>query len=413
MTYQATIQRRFTASGRLPERLEYAYLSRVAELLHSYGTPAHRLERLLQRAADGLRVEASFLSTPTSLLASFGQGADEQTRLLRIDPGEVDLGKLIEFDEVMEEVEDGKLALPDALERFEAIASAGPRHPRWLAAAASGVASAGAARLFAGGLAEVLLAGALGMGVFLLGRLLERRTRGEGVFEPLAAFVGALAALLVARLVEVDHRIATLAGLIILVPGLTLTVSMIELATRHLVSGVARLAGAGTTFLTILLGVALAWRLCGGDVPPAVATPLPAWTVWLALLSAPPAFAILFEARAREFGVILATGVAGFVATRVGAATLGPDLAAFLGALVIGLASNLYARLADRPASVPLMPGILLLVPGSLGYRSLTSFLEREALAGMDWAFQTGLVAVSLVGGLLAANVLLPPRRTL
>jgi uncharacterized membrane protein YjjB (DUF3815 family) len=159
--------------------------------------------------------------------------------------------------------------------------------------------------------------------------------------------------------------------------------------------------------------VALAWRLGGSDAPTASVAPLPAWTAWLALLSAPPAFAILFEARVREFGVILATGIAGFVAARVGVGALGSDLAAFLGALVVGLASNLYARLADRPASVPLMPGILLLVPGSLGYRSLTSFLEREAMAGMDWAFQMGLVAVSLVGGLLAANVVLPPRRSL
>jgi uncharacterized membrane protein YjjB (DUF3815 family) len=58
-------------------------------------------------------------------------------------------------------------------------------------------------------------------------------------------------------------------------------------------------------------------------------------------------------------------------------------------------------------------PGILLLVPGSLGFRSLTSFLDDQALLGTEWAFQTGLVAVALVGGLLAANVVLPPRRVL
>jgi hypothetical protein len=41
------------------------------------------------------------------------------------------------------------------------------------------------------------------------------------------------------------------------------------------------------------------------------------------------------------------------------------------------------------------------------------SFLDRESVAGVELAFQTGLVAAALVSGLLAANVLLPPRRVL
>jgi len=232
-----------------------------------------------------------------------------------------------------------------------------------------------------------------------------------------AAFVGALAALLVARhAFAVDDRVVTLASLIVLLPGLTLTTALTELATRHLVSGVARLAGAAAVFLTILLGVALAWRLGSGPVASSAATGaerLTPWSAWIAVAVTPFAFAVLLEARVRELAPIYAAGVSGFAAARLGAELLGSDLAPFAGALVVGLASNLYARLANRPALVPLTPGILLLVPGSLGYRSLTSFLDREALAGMEWAFQTGVVAVALVGGTLAANVILPPRRVL
>ena len=58
-------------------------------------------------------------------------------------------------------------------------------------------------------------------------------------------------------------------------------------------------------------------------------------------------------------------------------------------------------------------PGILILVPGSLGYRSLTAFVNQDALEGLELAFATFLVAMSLVGGLLAANALIPPRRIL
>ena len=92
---------------------------------------------------------------------------------------------------------------------------------------------------------------------------------------------------------------------------------------------------------------------------------------------------------------------------------LGSEFAPFLGALAVGCASNSYARWIDRPASVPLIPGILLLVPGSVGYRSLTAFLENQAVQGIELAFTTTLVAASLVGGLLVANVVVPPKRLL
>ena len=54
---------------------------------------------------------------------------------------------------------------------------------------------------------------------------------------------------------------ATLAGLIVLIPGFMLTIAIRELSTRHLASGTARLAGAGITFLGIIFGVALGNRL--------------------------------------------------------------------------------------------------------------------------------------------------------
>src|SRR4029079_110295 len=51
--------------------------------------------------------------------------------------------------------------------------------------------------------------------------------------------------------------LVTLAGVIVLVPGLTLTVAISELASRQLVSGSARLMGAVALFFAIALGVAV------------------------------------------------------------------------------------------------------------------------------------------------------------
>jgi uncharacterized membrane protein YjjB (DUF3815 family) len=55
----------------------------------------------------------------------------------------------------------------------------------------------------------------------------------------------------------------------------------------------------------------------------------------------------------------------------------------------------------------------MLLVPGSIGFRSLLSLLERNVLSGVETAFQMVMAGVSLVTGLLLANWILPPKRAL
>ena len=140
---------------------------------------------------------------------------------------------------------------------------------------------------------------------------------------------------------------------------------------------------------------------------------LPAGWQYVAIASAPFAFAVLFQARLREFGWIFVASVGGLAGARLGNAALSPELGSCVGTLVVGLVSNSFARLRDRPASVPLTPAMLMLVPGSIGFRAVDLFLARDVLAGMDLAFQMVIVATSLVGGLLVSNALLPPRRSL
>jgi uncharacterized membrane protein YjjP (DUF1212 family) len=401
------------------------FLTKTAELLHTYGTPAHRLERVIVLMAQDLGQTVSVFSTPTSIMLGFGAGVAQRPHLLRVEPGDVNLGKLVEFDELLDYVRARRVDLQTALARMQALGAAPDRYgPAWTVLA-YGVASATAGRFFGGGALEVGVSFALGIAIGLLGRSSQRAAGVASIFEPLAAFLAAFAGLAVRSAgVDVDDRIVALAGIIVLVPGLSLTVAMIELATRHLASGTARLAGASAVFLTIALGAALG-RFVGESalgIEAAHSKAAPAapfdWLAdpsqWTALALAPLAFAVLFRARMREVPVILATGVVGFLTARLASSGNGdPAVGSFLGALAVGLVSNLYARRVNRPATVPMLPGILMLVPGSMGYRALDAFVSHDTLQGVETAFLMLLVAISLVGGLLTANAVLPPRRIL
>ncbi len=399
-------------------RVEHEFLMRAAALLSAYGTPSHRLERVLKHLAGELGTEASFFSTPTSVMASFGHGPLEEVHMARVEPGEVNLGKLVEFDGVLEDVEHGRIDAAQGIQDLNTVAQQPARYNSLLTFAAFAVASMGAARLFGGGVNEVAGSALLGGIVYLQVRLLARRPGSDGTVEPLTAFFTALVASLLARFIlPLDHHLVTLAALIVMLPGLTLTTAMIELSTKHLVAGTARLARAGVLFLTLLFGVAIAWRLSEALWPARVAVPelapLPGWTLWAALLPLPIAFGVLFEARRSEWSIIFMASLLGYTATRLGSDSLGEDIGPFLGALAVGIVGNLFARWANRPALVAIMPGLLVLVPGAIGYNSLTSFLEAGVIEGMDGVFRTGFVGISLVCGVLTANLLVPPKRIL
>ena len=57
-----------------------------------------------------------------------------------------------------------------------------------------------------------------------------------------------------------------------------------------------------------------------------------------------------------------------------------------------------------------IVPGLVMLVPGSLGLRSVAWLAQSDVLHGLKTASQMMVTVVALVGGLLFANVLVPPR---
>jgi uncharacterized membrane protein YjjP (DUF1212 family) len=411
-------ERMLTTAAPAAERL----LLSLAWALHEHGTPAHQLEESLTRLARALGLpSAQFLSTPTAMHISLGEEPAPRVHLLRASSERVDLDALAELDAIVDALVAGRLDVAAAEPRLTALRARRPRHGpralRWASAAAS----AAAAVFLGGGALELVVAGGLGLGVAALAQLTARHPRARGVHAPLAAFlVSAVVTLLAATLPGLAEGVVLICALVMLMPGLTLTVAMTELASGHVVSGTARLAGAMTLMLTMLFGAALGRSLAlAGTVVFAwplpwslSAMPLPPGTWLAAIAAATTAFTVLLGARLRDAGWIAVACGLSYGAAVVGTHALGTELGAFLAATTIGVASNLFARHLRRPATLLRLPGLLLLVPGSLGFRSLSSLLAADTVAGADGLFRVALTTVALAVGLFAADLLLPPHRS-
>jgi uncharacterized membrane protein YjjP (DUF1212 family) len=392
------------------------FILALGRALHSSGEPTQRIEEVLGRASERLGLQAQFFVTPTSIFAAFGPEDNQRTHLIRTEPTGADLGLLADVDAIAKRVLRGELSPADGLSALDAMRRRpAVAHPvfRLLGFV---LASACAARFLDGGLAEMATAGMAGLMVGLISLLASRQAGLARLYEPISAFTAAMVVAGGAYAFDgIAYAKSMLAALIVLVPGMMLTTAMEELTAQHLSSGTARLMGALTVFMGMGFGVALAAQLVkvlGGSPPLARADTLPGWTEGLALVVAAISFGLLLRAKARDLGWIVLAAVIGYATSQLGGRLLGPELGMFAGAFAVGLGSNFFARAFDRPEAITEVPGILILVPGSVGFRSITALLDREVTSGIETAFQMLLIAISLVAGLLIANLVLPkPRR--
>ncbi len=134
------------------------------------------------------------------------------------------------------------------------------------------------------------------------------------------------------------------------------------------------------------------------------------WLTAAAVVASSAALLVVTNSRPRDIWVVLCAVAVAVYGARVGAWLLGPTVGVVLASLLLGLGSNLYARLTSRPAAVPLVPGLAALVPGALGFRGISAFL-RSATGSLEILAAVLVIAAGLVVGLLVADATFPVRR--
>ena len=390
------------------------FLLALGRALHGAGHSSQGLEELLELAAAKLGVPGEFFTTPTSMFAAFGHDERQRTYLLRVEPEGPNLGRLAGIKTVLDRVLDGTLDPATGAAQLRAVAESRSPYSRVLTIAAYSLSSGASAAFFGGGPREILLAAALGLVTGLLALVAERQPTLERIFATVAAFVVALLATAAGVLLgDVSVSTAILGGLVVLLPGLMLVGALGELASGHLSSGTARAAGAFIVFLGIGFGTALGTRVAGlgfGTAPVTHPEGLPLHYIWIAIIAAALAFAVLLKADRRDIPWIVLGACVSILASRLGSLVVGPEMAPFFGSFGVAVAGWLFATRTSRPASVVVAPGILVLVPGSVGFRSIAALMDRSVVAGIDTAMSALVTAIALVVGLLVANVVLPSR---
>lgn len=391
------------------------FVLRLAKALHTYGTPAYELERIINNVAKHLGFGLECFSLPTMITLSLFEPDKHSSFVIRVSPGDINLEKLAGANRVAKRVLHGDVSLEEAAKELLEVTRAPPRWGASAVVASFGLVSLGVARVFSGDAAECISSSLIGIIVGLLAVFSTRNVVTGYLFPTIAAFLATVMSYILADLTgHASVYITLVSGLIVLLPGLTITVGLGELATQNLVSGTARLSGAAILFVLMGFGIAVGDLLGEHWYPQlteAAGHQLPAWTEWAGVMIAGVGFVALFQSRLRDAIWVLLAGLIAYSSSRYGSALGGPIAGAFVGAFTIGAASHIFRFIMLRPNSIMLVPGIILLVPGSVGFKSLHALLEKDVVAGLDIAFQMMLAGISLVVGLLLSSIFALPER--
>ena len=405
-----------------PASKRMAFVVEIARRLHQYGTAAARLEDAIDSVSARLQLNCHALSTPTSIIFSFtdratGGALAELTQVIRVSPGHDDLANLCAVDEIAECVINGAIDIDEGFRRLHEINDQPSARRHALEILAYGIAGSAVAAILNCGWVDLAAAFGIGVIVGVVAAICESRPQLQPSVEALSAMIAMFIAIVVDIYVTpLTLRSVVLASLIALLPGLELTTAVRELSTQHLVSGVARLGGAIATLIKLAFGTVVASQICQGlnlvpiNAPP---EPIPLWAQWIALAFGCFSFAVLFRSARRDILLAMSASALGYLVTYYGGKQFNPQFGVFLAGMIMAALSNVYARVYRRPGALVRIPGIILLVPGSVGFLSLSQIAQRDVFLGVNSAITLLSILILLVAGLLFGDLLVPPRRAL
>lgn len=396
-------------------------LLRFARAGHDAGYPTADLEERLLALADALGLAGVQVSaTPTIVELSLGSLPDQRSYTVRVRPPVVDLDAIARLDDLVQDVVDARLGAEEALAEL-ARTQASPLERPWpVLLAAYGVAGAALTPVLGGGWREAAAGAAVGLVAGGVALPAWRTPRTEPMIAPVAAIAASFCAAALAQLgLDANPDLVTLAALVTFLPGMTLTIGMRELATEHLQSGVANTASALIQLLGLVFGVGIGRSIASSWFGPVGAGAPQTADLGIKLLAAVAAglvFTVTLRARSRDALVMAAATVLALTANEVGGALIGDEAAVFAAALIVGLVGGLVGTLLRRSPLVFIVPGVLMLVPGSAGFNSVLQLLTDQTVSGITAGFDTFVTAMSIAYGLIVSAALLPghtgPRRT-
>ncbi|MBO9556354.1 threonine/serine exporter family protein [Cellulomonas sp.] len=388
------------------------FLLVLGEAMVDSSAPVVQVTQTLERvgAINGAP-DAEVVALPTALLVSVPGRTATQTAASTAGWRQLRLHQVQDVLAVADLAEAGAIGPVEGTARIREAVSAPPPYDARVRVLGYVAVCTGLAMILGGGLLDAVVAAVLGAAIAGIQLAAARMPAAYQALVVLTcAFVVSVAVFLLARTgLDIGLLAPLVAPLVTFLPGALLTTAAIDLATRQMIAGSARLAAGGMQLVLLALGITGAAALVG--VPATELTagqePVLGWFgPWLGVLVFGVGVVFHHCARKPALPWIVLVLVVAYAGQVLGGLFFGGVFSAFVGALLMTPVAMFAAtRPTGPPTLVGFLPGFWLLVPGALGLVGVTSILGESADA-LSTVVTAGITMVAISLGVLAGIAL-------
>ncbi|KAI8391737.1 uncharacterized protein BYT42DRAFT_592090 [Radiomyces spectabilis] len=396
------------------------FIVKLGKSLVRTGAPSHRIEAAMEKVSKRLEIDGSYVVLPGLIMVTFGdvETHTSETHLIKCSRA-LDIGKLERVNVIAHRIGKGQIELSEASALLDDIKNEPPTWNFWWTLLGYIFSSAFVAPLFFNGSwTDMWVSAIFGLAVGLLTFLSEKVPMFGNVFEIVVSIL--VSVVTIALHPHVCFTAVSLSAIVIALPGYAVTSAVMELSAKNIGSGAIHLVHAimYVLFLGFGLGYGTSvWHLShpGQDIEVMAVcqNPVSPWWFFLLLPLTGIGISIVFGAAVNQFIPLVGNTAVGFAVYYFLSLAIGSQsvIVPSVGAFALGLTGNLYGRLTKRLAFVPLIGGIIILVPGSIGVKgALQLFDDSDNANGGTFAVQIIGIALSITLGLFLSNLCVYPR---
>ena len=266
------------------------FVTQMIVRAHQYGASFIRLNDFISQLPHLFGFHGAMLSAAPFFFFEFWQSDDSQPNrvTVRQSEGSFDLAKLSEVGVLVSELADGSVPLAKGISRLEQIDALSPPYRGRIMALGYALCGAGFAVLLSAGWRDTVFAALLSLVVYAITIAADRSQWLVNRLNLTAALTASLLANALALLFPGTNAfVITLCAIVVLVPGLALTLGIAELASKLVIPGIGRLVDGVLITFALVVGAAVGSFIVQAlwTVTPPVAVPAkPMWIVFLSVI---------------------------------------------------------------------------------------------------------------------------------
>ncbi len=391
------------------------FLTELGKALTASGISVVDITSILEKIADAYDIKAEILVFPTMILIKIGEHESAPLNAANQKPGLLPLNQVSEIYELIYRAEAAEITLDEAKKCLRKILS--EKHQFGPIGILIGyiLFSMGIGMLLQPTVEQLIVSGVLGAIVGILLILSRNRLRFLLILPVIAAFIVSSLFLWGVKGGLITGSVTMLLpALAYFLPGATLTTGMFELAYGEIISGASRVIYGTAILFLILFGVLVGIQITG--IPPQSlliansVNGLGWWAPYLGVLIFAVGMYLFMSIRNKDMPWVILILYIAFFGQQIGNHFVGGFFGAFSGSLLMAISGTIIERRDHKtPSFVSVLPAFWILVPGSLGFISLATFVTQNYFAAITDATLVAMTIVAISLGLLLGAVITEP----